>query len=441
MDQDNNQKNTGNSNSYDIPVIDETDNEWEQLSHKLGKDISYMQDENTFFDEVNSSLAKQISLEMEENNTSKKGAVKKKKRFYKGLKIFAIVFSVLMLIGGFFMFTSPGRKIILDMAGKYIYRNLKYNPGTSTPVISSNNNNTPATTEETPKPQQEIVNILLIGVEEIGGASNTDAMIIATIDTKNKTMKLTSLMRDLYVDIDGHDDNKLNSVYSMGGIDLLYNTIEKNFGLTPDGYVMVNFEALEQIVDIFGGVQITLTKDEAHYLNTTNYISDPANRHVVEGTQTVNGNQAVGYCRVRKRSTGTENNDFGRTQRQRAVLNSLFEKAKSKNIIQLGLLMNKILNTVKITTDITQSEFNDYLNEAASLNVKELKQLRLPTDGSFDNKRVPIGSYNVEVLVPKDWDATRAELKDFIYGTTANSSDESSDSTDSSDSTESSTSQ
>jgi anionic cell wall polymer biosynthesis LytR-Cps2A-Psr (LCP) family protein len=139
----------------------------------------------------------------------------------------------------------------------------------------------------------------------------------------------------------------------------------------------------------------------------------------------------VGYCRVRYVSTGTESNDFGRTQRQRAVLNSIFQKVRSKNILQLGLLMNSILKSVNIETDITQTEFNSYLEEAVSLNVKELQNLRIPTDDGYENARVKLGSYNQEVLQIKDWDATRELIRKFIYGEPAGSTaDESVDSSD-----------
>ncbi len=169
-------------------------------------------------------------------------------------------------------------------------------------------------------------------------------------------------------------------------------------------------------MDLLEGVEVTLTSKEANYLNTTNYISDPANRNVTAGTQTLNGNQALGYCRVRKVSTGTENNDFGRTQRHRIVLNSIFEKMKTKNILQLGLFMNDVLTKINIKTDVTQSEFNSYLEEAASLNVSKLEDLRIPSDGNYKSEEVPIGKRNQDVLVPTDWEATRNEIHEFIYG-------------------------
>ncbi len=411
MEKDNN-SNT-NDNNEGFPENLKKDNNWEQYSDN----IAGYEDEDVFWDEVNSSLADQISKELEDKDTSTNDDnPKKKSRFPKGVKIFAIVFSVIMLLGCLLAFTPWGHKIILNIAGSYIYGKLDYE--NSDPAQTADNSGNTADDANKSEPVQDVVNILLLGVEEFEGASNTDVMIIASLNTKDNTMKLTSLMRDLYVEIPGYSNNKLNSVYGKeGGVDLLYQTIQNNFGVSLDGYVLVNFSAFEKIVDLLHGVEVTLTSTEANYLNTTNYISDPANRNVVAGTQTMNGNQALGYCRVRYVSTEDHQlDDFGRTQRHRTVLNSIFEKLKSKNILQLGLFMNDVLTNVKIKTDITKSEFNEYLEEAVSLNVKSLENYRIPSDGNYKPEKVLIGNIKQAVLVPTDWDATRKEIHEFIYG-------------------------
>ena len=210
----------------------------------------------------------------------------------------------------------------------------------------------PSADDTKTKPEEDKVsNILLIGMETFEGAKITDTMIIASINSEKNTIKLTSLMRDLYVKIPGHDNAKMNSAYAKGGIDELYDTIETNFGVKMDGYILVDFSDFENVIDYIGGIDVTLTQKEANYLNTTNYISEPAYRNVVAGTQLMNGNQVLGYCRIRKVATETEHDDFGRTQRQRIVLEQIFEKLRSKNVVQLGLLMNKILDNIDIQTD------------------------------------------------------------------------------------------
>jgi LCP family protein required for cell wall assembly len=351
---------------------------------------------------------------MEGRHTNKKDRSKKMIKKYKGLKLFGIAFSVCMILLGLLMFTNTGNKMLINIAGSYIYDKLEYEQIVKEKPVTNDSNKEP--NKEIIKVNEDVINILLLGVEEFGGASNTDSIMIATINTKDNTMKLTSIMRDLYVSIPGYNNNRINSVYSKGGIDLLYKTINLNFGVQLDGYAKVGFDAFEKIVDIVGGVEISLTKKEAQYLNSTNYISESKYRNVVAGKQVVNGNQALGYCRVRKVSTGTESSDFGRTQRQRVVLNAIFDKVKSKNIIQLGLLMNDILTNVKIETDISKKQFTDIMAQGVNLNIKTLENKRIPSDGSFNNIKVKLGKYNQDVLEPKDWDVTRKEIRQFIYG-------------------------
>lgn len=363
--------------------------------------IDYSDD---FIKDVNSSLSQQVSSYYEEEKPVRKTPRKKKKKI--AVTLLSCLF-ILVIICGLMVFTSGGRRLIINTIGKYIYSNLEYQPG-------ENGDGKGLSTEKIEI--GPVINILLIGVEEIGGAQNTDTMIIATMNTEENTLKLTSLMRDLYVDIPGYSKNKLNAAYPKGGIQLLYDTIKTNFGLTVDGYCLVNFDAFQKIVDLIGGVEITLTKEEADYLNSTNYISKKSNRNVVEGTQIMNGNQALGYCRIRKVSTGTENNDFGRTQRHRIVLQAIYDKVRDKNIVEQALLMNKILTQVKIKTDIKESYFNRYLEEAVSLKVRDIDTFRIPSDGSYNNASVTIGKRKVSVLEVKDWEATRQELHNFIYG-------------------------
>lgn len=360
--------------------------------------------------------------EYEEEPKPVKRATKKKskkKRKSKLLKLLTLNMVVLTVFCCILFLTPAGKKAVINMAGNYIYSNLNYESSksaikdldTGTINPEKRNNNKPQVS------QKPIMNFLLIGIEEIKGDKNTDSMMIATLNTKTDSIKLTSLMRDLYVTIPGYKDGRLNSVYAKGGIDLMYETIKLNFDIDIDGYCMVNFEAFEQIVDIIGGIEITLTEKEAQYLRTTNYISKKENRKVVAGKQLMNGNQVLGYCRVRKVSTGTESSDFGRTQRQRIVLQQIYNKLKSKNVVSLVLIMNKILNQVEIKTDISNKTFNYCLEEAVNIKIHELETLRVPKNGSYKDATVTIGSKKAAVLIPKDWDATRKYIYDFISDT------------------------
>ncbi|SET15238.1 LCP family protein [[Clostridium] polysaccharolyticum] len=267
------------------------------------------------------------------------------------------------------------------------------------------------------KIEQKVVNILLVGEEAIndGVLGRSDSMMVATLNTVEKTIKLTSLMRDMYVTIPGYRDNKLNAAYHNGGGVLLAETIEQNFGIEIDGYVRVNFDAFEKIVDELGGVEITLTGDEAHYLQTTNYISKKSNRNVVEGKQILNGNQALGYCRVRyKTASNGEANDFGRTYRQRTVLKAIFDKYKHQNVVNMVSIASDMLSYV--TTNLSKSEMLSYLTTAASFGTLELETFRIPLDNTYDGTKIDGKS----VLVI-DFDANKQALREFIYAGIADS--------------------
>lgn len=378
-------------------------------------------DSDAFIKDIKSSLAKQVNDSMESEGGKKGKKRRKKKKSSKLLRSLFVLLLSLVVLFSLLIFTKPGKSLLIGVVGDFLYGRFDFQTSKNSSVkdVIKPIGDRPSGSNDdfgNVKTNPHVINILLIGVEEFEGAKNTDTMIIATMNTKDNSLKLTSLMRDLYVEIPGYKDNRLNSAYPRGGIDLLYDTIEQNFDLKIDGYCLVNFDAFEKIIDKIGGVEITLTAKEAKYLKTTNYISKKKNRNVVEGKQLMNGNQALGYCRIRKVPTATESSDFGRTQRQRIVLQAAYDKLRSKNIFSMILLMDDILKDIKITTDISQKDFKLYLEEAVSLKVKDIETLRIPSNGSYKDAKVQIGSRKQEVLQPKDWDATRKEVHDFIYG-------------------------
>lgn len=262
------------------------------------------------------------------------------------------------------------------------------------------------------------LNIVLIGEEAIGSGTargRSDALMMVSLNRKEKSLKLTSFMRDLYVDIPGHGKNKLNAAYALGGAPLVFQTLQQNFNLTFNGYVKVGFSDFEKIIDQLGGVEITLTADEAHYLNTTNYISQKRYRNVREGKQILNGNQALGYTRIRKRrAIDDEHDDFGRTFRQRTVLNAIFEKYKSKNFIELMSLLNQTASY--ISTDISKSNIKKYVKLFASLGINDLQTMRIPVDGAYVPQTVMIGRNRSSVLTFDSVKNNNA-LQQFLYGT------------------------
>lgn len=270
----------------------------------------------------------------------------------------------------------------------------------------------------TPAPvvSERVFNVLLVGEESVYGdpVGRSDSMMIATINGKQKSLKLTSLMRDVYSAIPGYLPNKLNAAFNNGGGVLLSQTIEQNYGIPLEGYVVVNFQAFEKIIDLLGGVELELTEDEANYLNTTNYISKRANRTVVAGKQTMNGNQALGYCRVRYRTASNgESDDFGRTYRQRTVINSVFEKYKGKSVTEMLDIVNELLPYIR--TNISSSDIINFVTIVASMGTTELDTFRIPADHTYMAKDVRCGVSIGDALVI-DYVENIRQLKQFIYG-------------------------
>lgn len=243
---------------------------------------------------------------------------------------------------------------------------------------------------------EEVVNILLIGQDrrEGEGRSRSDAMILCTINTGMKTLTLTSFMRDMYIQIPGYQDNRINVCYALGGMSLLDDALLKNFGIQVDGNVEVDFNGFMDVVDLLGGVDITLTSAEASYLNRRGNweVTSNDNWSLTEGVNHLNGSQALAYSRIR--AVGGDG-DFGRTNRQRNVLNALIEKAKGLSLLELDGLLTQILPM--ITTDLSNAEILNYttmlLPLLADLNVQTL---RIPADGAYSYASIR----DMSVLLP-----------------------------------------
>ena len=355
---------------------------------------------------------------------------KKHKKWGVGKKILVTFLSVLgaiVLLGGVYYFY---------VMAQIKYENQPSNSVSENEIVLTNTDNednstvsnAPAIdpadivwdTEDTDYRHEDgVINILLIGEENIDkdARGRSDSMMIATIDRNRGKLMLTSLMRDCYVqipDYQGHHyrDNKLNAAYALGGVTLTINTIEKNFDFQIDGYAKVDFSGFEGLIDALGGVEITLSKKEADYLNSTNYISKKKYRTVVEGTQTLNGNQALGYSRIRHVPTpeGVAD-DYGRTLRQRKVLNAIFEKYKNSNLVTLLAMMPAI--TKMVTTDLSMTEITKLMTIVVGLHPSKLETLRVPVDNSFSDKVVS-GVGDSLIL---DWSTNKEALHRFLFGT------------------------
>lgn len=257
----------------------------------------------------------------------------------------------------------------------------------------------------------DIKNIVLLGIDAVDGEiGRSDSILIATIDTIHKKVKLTSIMRDSYVDIPGYGMDKINHAYAFGGPQLSIKTINNNFGLNIDNFVSVNFSSLPDIIDILDGVELEITEEELQYINKyidgINFLNGSDSAHITSsGIQSVDGVQALAYSRIRYTSGG----DYVRTERHRNILKGLFNKILELPKTSYLSLLNEILPHIK--TNMSAREIfelgTDTLSVMGDIN---LEQKRFPLDGYSE------GTYiNGIYYLSFDRETTKTFFMDYIF--------------------------
>ena len=203
-------------------------------------------------------------------------------------------------------------------------------------------------TETTAKNLIGYRNIAIFGVDsrsdDYGVGNRSDCIIIASINNETGAIKLISVYRDTYVNIEGHGLDKITHAYSYGEAPLAVKTLNTNLDLNINEFVTVNFDSVTEAVDQLGGVQLTITSDEIKYINgyidETSKVTGKTSKHITEpGTYTVDGVQAVAYSRIRY----TDGGDYKRTERMRTVIEAMFSKLKTKNLNEINSFADKIL--------------------------------------------------------------------------------------------------
>ncbi len=178
---------------------------------------------------------------------------------------------------------------------------------------------------------KNVINVLLVGADQGTNSGNTDVMMIVSLNKKTKQLKLVSFLRDSYLYIDSPNGSyctKLNAAFSMGGPECLIETIENNYKIEIDNYVMVNFDSFVEIIDAMGGVTVDVQKYEADYNYKKFKIALPYGEDV-----TLNGEQALCFCRIR----GCDSDgDISRTRRQRQVIESIIDKVTTASMSDLN---------------------------------------------------------------------------------------------------------
>ncbi|HBI7095681.1 LCP family protein [Clostridium perfringens] len=282
--------------------------------------------------------------------------------------------------------------VILGLIGvSTYYINLKIN---KVEKVEINRENL-SINEKQVKEENHIKNIALFGIdapkEKVG---RSDAIMILTLDEEHKVMKLTSIMRDSYVDIPGHGDDKITHAYAFGGPELAMKTLNENFKVNVEDFMAVNFTSLPEIIDKLGGVKINIIPEEIHHIPG---ITSP-------GQQVLNGEEALAYSRIRYATGG----DYKRTERQRVVLEAVFEKLKSTPTKEYPSLIDDFLPYIE--TNMSSMDMIKLATDAAQLVKGNLETARFPLDGYCDGKMI-----NGVWYLVYDRQATLNQIQEYIY--------------------------
>ena len=260
----------------------------------------------------------------------------------------------------------------------------------------------------------EWMNILLLGTDSrtTQNYTRTDTMIVLSVNPTAGLVKLTSLMRDLWVDIPGHGGAKLNAACVYGGPALTMRCINENFGLNIDTYVLVNMQCLATIVDSLGGIPMDVTDSEASAINklfesdlnandeNTYFVGDA----VSAGTQVLlNGKQALAFARIRSLDS-----DYARTDRQRRVLITIAKRMQQLDLVSLGAILMNMLQYVE--TNLTFDDIMALASACMNANLDGVTDLRLPAEGTYQS-----GTFGGTWCIKADFAANTELLHQFIY--------------------------
>ncbi|MCA1058613.1 LCP family protein [Rossellomorea aquimaris] len=244
------------------------------------------------------------------------------------------------------------------------------------------------------------VNILLLGVDSRGEEkSRTDTMMLAQIDPKTNETKLVSFMRDIYAEIPGYKNYKLNTAFYLGGPELLRKTIKQNFDLDIQYFMIVDFKGFEQSVDILAPEGIEMDVEKAMSANIGVSLEP--------GVQNLNGKELLGYARFRHDEQG----DFGRVERQQKVIAALKDEVLSiGGVTKLPKMAGSIQPYIQ--TNMSKLDQISIAKDILLSNSSDMDKLTIPVEGSYG-----FGSYSgVGSVLEIDFEENIQALKDFLSG-------------------------
>lgn len=430
-------------------------------------EVYYVRNENTPGGQTTTNSRKTKKQTPETISGSAPEKVKLRKRRV-AINVIASVLGALMIIVG------SGCLVMYTYFHRINYKEITVSSGNSTQNSGVKHNDTSGSdNEDVVVPYSGellndpmVLNIMLFGEDtraDAEQAGNSDTMVIFSIDTRHKKMKMLSLMRDTYVDIPGYGENRLNAAYTYGGAGLTVAAIQKNYGIKIDRYAVVDFASFKQIINVLGGIDVQLTSEEVDYINWQVWINDqdeyknadpyykedvranlryvwmttvaeedkPINKNkltfkedsegVARAKVRLNGRQALWHARNRGEEDICSGDDFTRTKRQREVINIIINQLRKSDlptimsvIYEIGPMITTNIKTSEITalaSEITTYLGYEVVSEAAP-NVNTLGSLFY---FSSDEHPVYINGYLSSVILIRDWDKFRQSVAEFIY--------------------------
>ena len=251
------------------------------------------------------------------------------------------------------------------------------------------------------KKNSDVVNVLLVGSDsrdpnaELG---RSDSMLLVSYNKAETKATALSFLRDTLVEIDGYGQSKLGHTFAYGGVGLTINTINKQFDLDIQDYIIVNFENLVGIIDELGGIPVKLTEEEAEYYRQTGMPDIHA------GTVTLTGSQALAHARNR-----SLDNDFGRTGRQRDVLYGIYKKVmEKKDPAAILSLINYCMT--QVSTNMGVNELYSIATDVLNAEHLTTQTAAVPKDGTYE-----FGTYDSMSVLNIDLEANRQYIQELLY--------------------------
>lgn len=261
--------------------------------------------------------------------------------------------------------------------------------------------------------ESEWWNILLLGGDSrsLTQYGRTDTMIILSINREESLMKMTSIMRDTWVQLSSGHSEKINAANVFGGPELAVKVVNENFGTDIEHYVLINMNGLVELIDMVGGVTMEVTPSERNYTNkyAQEYLREVAGYNGKtslgeSGLVHLNGLLAVAYLRNRY-----SDSDFGRVMRQQKVMLAVAEQAQQMEVDELMGLSEDIFERVE--TNMTADQLKELAMAGLVTEIEDVAQFRVPADGTYES-----GMYSGTWMIRPNFEKNQALLQDFIYG-------------------------